>query len=42
MSEPATPFVAQFVGFENLVPGRQTESAFLHPNPFGPMRLAAA
>jgi ABC-type Fe3+/spermidine/putrescine transport system ATPase subunit len=37
---PATPFVAQFVGFENLIPGRQTETAACIQTSFGPMRLA--
>jgi ABC-type Fe3+/spermidine/putrescine transport system ATPase subunit len=40
--QPATPFVAQFVGFENLLPGRQTETADLIQTPLGPMQLAAA
>jgi ABC-type Fe3+/spermidine/putrescine transport system ATPase subunit len=40
--EPATPFVAQFVGFENLIPGRQTETADCLQTPLGPMRLAMA
>jgi ABC-type Fe3+/spermidine/putrescine transport system ATPase subunit len=39
---PATPFVAQFVGFENLIPGRQTETAACIQTPLGPMRLATA
>jgi ABC-type Fe3+/spermidine/putrescine transport system ATPase subunit len=41
-AEPATPFVAQFVGFENLIPGRQSETADSIQTPLGPMRLAAA
>ena len=40
-AEPATPFVAQFVGFENLIPGRQSETADSIQTPLGPMRLAA-
>ncbi len=41
-AEPATPFVAQFVGFENLIPGQQTEMAVGIQTPLGPMRLATA
>jgi ABC-type Fe3+/spermidine/putrescine transport system ATPase subunit len=39
--QPATPFVAQFIGFENLIPGRQSETAECIETPLGVMRLAA-
>ena len=41
-AEPATPFVAQFVGFENLIPGQQTETAVTIQTPLGLMQLATA